>query len=486
MISGLWNGYSGLTAFEKALNVEANNSTNVNTVGYKSDDIRFEDMMYQYGYGKGTNLDSISKVMTQGNVKLTNNTYDVAIEGKGYFIVSDRKSNETFYTRAGNFYMAEDGLLQTQNGMKVLGLTPQSNSVVASNSAKTQFDETYTKNIVSKTISNNNFFQTINARATDYNTKAVDKGVSGEGYKTKSAQIADIEALIADYKSKLDLYSSNSTAVSSPSTSQITNVDMSGSMNQLVNTDNFIKIRVNNDEITQFFDTDMETTLKKLSDKISDIKGLSSTVNTTTGMLTINSLIPAKEVLIKDAQINENYLSVTNPQNAKLGSGIGLVNSSRQALKSALEFSNAELLDITNTLSLVGQESLSVNEIQLKLSNLNLSKNTFGTIEISEGVVFLKDNDNKFIVGKLQIAAFKNEQGLDPQGDNIYQTTSESGRAFYAGKLNKLVSSSLELSTANLGNSLTNLLVYQKAFEANSKSITASDEMLKTAIELKK
>jgi len=56
----------------------------------------------------------------------------------------------------------------------------------------------------------------------------------------------------------------------------------------------------------------------------------------------------------------------------------------------------------------------------------------------------------------------------------------------YAGDLNKIVSNSLELSTANVGTSLTNLLIYQKAFEANSKSITTSDEMLKTAIELRK
>ncbi len=486
MISGLWNGYSGLTAFEKALNVESNNSTNVNTVGHKADTISFEDMMYQNGYGKGTGIDSVSKVMTQGNVKLTNNAYDVAIEGKGYFIVSERKTNETFYTRAGNFYMAEDGLLQTQNGMKVLGLTPQSNNVVTSNPAKTQFDESHTKNIVSKTISNENFLQTINARTTDYNTSAVDKGTSGAGFKTKSAQVADIEALIADYKSKLDLYSSNSTAVASPSASQITNVNLATSMSQLVNENDFIKITINNEEITQSFDTDIETTMKKFSDKISNIKGLSSSVNSTTGMLTINSLIPAKEVTIKDAQINENYLTITNTQNASLGTGLGLVNSSRDALKSALEFSNAELLDITSTLSLVGQESLTVNEIQLKLSNLNLSKNTSGKIEISEGVIFLKDGDNKFIIGKLQTAHFTNEQGLLPQGDNVYQTSAESGRAFYAGKLNKLVSSSLELSTANMGSTLTNLLVYQKAFEANSKSITTSDEMLKTAIELKK
>lgn len=126
------------------------------------------------------------------------------------------------------------------------------------------------------------------------------------------------------------MYSSSSTAVGSPSTSQITNVNLSTSMSQLVGENDFIKITINNEEITQFFDTDIETTMKKLSDKISDIKGLSSSVNPTTGILTINSLIPAKEVTIKDAQINENYLGITNTQNASIGTGVGVVNSSRK------------------------------------------------------------------------------------------------------------------------------------------------------------
>lgn len=486
MIGSLWNGVSGLSAFEKALNVESNNSTNVNTIGHKADDIKFENMMYENGYGKGTSISSVSKIMTQGNLKQTNNNYDVAIEGKGYFIISDRKTNDTYYTRAGNFYMAEDGLLQTQNGMKVLGLTPQSNNIVTSDSTKTKFDDSYTENIVAQTIGNPNFLQTINARATNYTTSAVDKGVSGDGLKTKSAQIIDIDALITDYKNKLDLYSTTSTAVSSPSASQVTNIDLSTSMNQLINENDSIKVTIDNAEIRQAFDTDIATTMKKLSDKISNIKGLSSSVNTTTGLLTINSLIPAKEVKIKDAQINENFLNITNTQNATLGSGIGLVNSSRDALKTALEFSNAKLLDITSTMSLVGQESLSVNEIQMKLSNLNLSENSSGKVEISDGIIFLKDNGNKFIVGKLQTANFTNEQGLMPQGDNMYENTLESGRAFYAGTLNKIVGNSLEMSTSNMGNSLTNLLVYQKAFEANSKSITTSDEMLQTAIQLRK
>ena len=123
--------------------------------------------------------------------------------------------------------------------------------------------------------------------------------------------------------------------------------------------------------------------------------------------------------------------------------------------------------------------------MQLSLSNLNLS-NSMGDVVIEDGVVYVKDGENKFIVGKIQTAVFTNEQGLSPEGGNLYSVSDESGTAKYAGKLNKLVGSALEQSKANLGNSLTALLIYQKAFEANSKSITTSDELLKTAIELKK
>ena len=118
MISALWNGISGLNTFQKAINVESNNATNVGTLGYKSDVVSFEDMMYQNRYGKGSNVQSVTKAMSeQGGIKFTNYTFDVAIEGKGYFMVRDIKSDGTaqnYYTRSGNFKMASDGFLKTQ------------------------------------------------------------------------------------------------------------------------------------------------------------------------------------------------------------------------------------------------------------------------------------------------------------------------------------------------------------------------------------
>jgi flagellar hook protein FlgE len=486
MIGSLWNGISGLNSFEKALSSESNNISNVSTVGYKEDIITFEDMMYNSRYGKGTRVEAVSKAMSQqGGIKLTNSDYDVAIEGKGYFIVGDLADNgkvERFYTRAGNFKIAEDGILKTQNNMNILGLSS------VSVPANTKFDDKYTEVIASQIANNSNALQSINARSTNYLTtvRSDDITNSGNNYKTKSAKIADIQALITDYKNKLELYASNSTATPSNSTSQITNVNLSTSMASLVNESDILKITINNNEIKQQFDTDIATTLKKFSDKISNIQGMSSSIDTNTGLLTINSLIPAKEVIIKDAQINESFLSTTNTQNATLGSGIGLVNSSKNVLKTALEAAGAEFLDITSTISLANQDNLTqADKIQLSLSKLNLSNN-IGTIEIDNGVIYSKDGENKFVLGKIQTANFINEQGLSPQGNNLYQVSADSGEAYNARYQNKLVGSALEQSKANLNNSLTALLIYQKAFEANSKSITTSDDMLQTAIQLKK
>jgi flagellar hook protein FlgE len=485
MISALWNGISGLNTFEKAINVESNNATNVNTVGYKEDVVTFEDMMYQNRYGKGANVQNVTKAMSQqGGIKFTNDTYDVAIEGKGYFIVGDNKQDGTiqnYYTRAGNFKMAPDGFLKTQNNMDVLGLSS------VSTPANTSFTDNYSRTIASQTVNNINFLETINAKSTDYKLSAqsdVLADTTGNNYKTKSAKLSDVDALIADYKSKLELYASNSTVAATASTSQVTTVDYSNYLSELINENDVINITINGNVIKQQFDTDIQTTLKMFSDKISNIQGLGSTIDSS-GKLTINSLIPGKEVKIDLAEINKNLVVPLNITDAKLGTGKGAVDSSKVALESVLGRAGAQLLEIDSKIDLTGQESLTVDKMQLSLSNLNLS-NSMGDVVIEDGVVYVKDGENKFIVGKIQTAVFTNEQGLSPEGGNLYSVSDESGTAKYAGKLNKLVGSALEQSKANLGNSLTALLIYQKAFEANSKSITTSDELLKTAIELKK
>ena len=541
MIGGLWNGLTGLATFEKALNVESNNSTNVNTVGYKEDIVNFADLMYENNasnlYGKGSSVASVSKAMyQQGGVKITNNPYDVAIEGRGYFIVENlntKGERETFYTRAGNFKINESGILKTQNDMNILGLS----SVKTFNSTDdvNEFGSKYSNFVASQNIGNTDNLITINAKATDYKTTANADDIlnSGNNYKTKSSKINDIDALISDYKNRLKDYSLNSTATPSESVVQKTDISFTNYKDLLQDKNSNIKVSIDNNQISQTFVSTVSTqdfktslyaslspaqqlvygnpsgaltqaqsdmydleaskiaTMKAFSDKISNTVGLNSSIDTTTGVLNITSLIPGKTVKINEAFINDNNFNsgIATTQEAKLGSGIKMVESSRDALKVALQKADADLLEITNTVSLDNEKNNKLNNLsslQLNLSNLNLSKNSIGEVEISDGIIYVKDGENKFVVGKLQTAAFTNEQGLLSQGDNLYEISNETGNIYNAVNLNKLVGTSLEESKANLANSLTALLIYQKAFEANSKSITTADDMLQTAIQLKK
>ena len=517
MIGGLWNGVTGLTTFEKALNVESNNSTNVNTVGYKEDVINFADLMYQRNgagqYGKGSNVATVSKAMyQQGNVKITNYPEDVAIEGKGYFIVEDLDSKgvrQTFYTRAGDFKINEKGFLQTQNEMNILGLS--STKTFNSTNDVSEFGNRYSNFVASQNIGNADNLITVNAKATDYKTTASSDNISNSGtnYKTKSSKINDIDALITDYKKKLDNYSLNSTATPVASVSQKTDITFANYKDLLQNRDSFIKVNIDDNQISQAFvsetaSQDFKTTLyssltpaqqlvygnpsgalteaqndmydleaskiatmKAFSDKISNTVGLTSSIDTTTGVLNITSLIPGKTVKINEAFINDNSFNsgITTTQEAKVGAGIDMVNSSRDALKTALQKAGADFLEITNTVSLDNEKNNKLNNLsslQLNLSNLTLSKDSIGEVEISEGILYVKDGENKFVVGKLQTAGFTNEQGLVSQGNNLYEISNETGNIYNAVNLNKLVGSSLEQSKASIANSLTALLIYQK------------------------
>jgi flagellar hook protein FlgE len=486
MIGSLWNGISGINAFEKALNVESNNSSNVNTSGHKADQVRFEDMMYQNGYGSGTGVETVRKNFSQGQLQPTGNTFDVAIEGKGYFIVRNPETQTNEYTRSGNFKLGNDGTLHTQDGSKVLGLTPQENTVISSDPTLNQFTNIHTKFIAAASIGNANFLESINSRTSDYTQSAKDSGVSGNEYKTKSSKINDIDALILDYKTKLDTYSKNPNATSVASTNQLTSINYSNSKDDLLTNDDFIKVTINNVEIKQTFDTDIETTLKKFSDKISSIKGFTSSVDTASGIVSINSLVPGQSNTILDGAINNKTALVTDVQSATSGSGQLMVENSRDALKKSLELADAKFMNISNKISLANQDDLNINDIQLKLNNLTLSENTFGVVSIEEGIIYLKDGENKFLVGKLETAYFTAEDELNPLGNNNYGTNASSGTAKNARLINTLHTSTLEASNSNVRESLTNLMVYQKSFEANSKSITTSDELLKTAIALRK
>ena len=129
---------SGLDADQQALSVVANNLSNMNTVGYKDEQVNFQDLFYKtlgtngsgdaLQVGAGCSVGSVSGNFTTGNVESTSVPTDAAINGNGFFVTQE--NGQTEYTRAGNFQVSNTGYLTTQDGQNVMGY-PATNGVVS-------------------------------------------------------------------------------------------------------------------------------------------------------------------------------------------------------------------------------------------------------------------------------------------------------------------------------------------------------------------
>ena len=146
----------------------------------------------------------------------------------------------------------------------------------------------------------------------------------------------------------------------------------------------------------------------------------------------------------------------------------------------------AEFMEITTRVDQTSTQS----SLQLRLDKLGISDSKFGSFSVDEtGLITITEGGVQYAVGQVSIARFTNNQGLLAVGNNNFQATQESGKAIYSINNNNtsgMQGKTLELSEADLSESLVNLMVFQRAFEANAKSITTADEMLTTLINLKR
>jgi len=132
MMRSLWTAATGMVAQQLNIDVISNNLANVNTASFKKSRAEFEDLMYQTMRIAGSSTDgdnripvglqvgmgvrpvAVHKFFQQGDFQNTGNTWDVAIEGDGFFQVM--VGDQEMYTRAGAFKLNEDGTIVTANG----------------------------------------------------------------------------------------------------------------------------------------------------------------------------------------------------------------------------------------------------------------------------------------------------------------------------------------------------------------------------------
>lgn len=136
MNSALWVAKTGLDAQQSRMAVVSNNLANVNTTAFKRDRASFQDLMYQnikqagaqtstqtqsptgMMVGTGVRIGATSKLFSQGNMQNTGNSFDVAINGRGFFQIQ-MPDGTLAYTRDGSFSVDSTGALVTASGYPV-------------------------------------------------------------------------------------------------------------------------------------------------------------------------------------------------------------------------------------------------------------------------------------------------------------------------------------------------------------------------------
>ncbi len=385
MVGALWTGISGLGGSQTGLDNESNNIANVNTIGYKASRVSFADQMYQDRIGKGVTSFDVEKMYTQGNLKNTGVSYDMALSGDGFFQVKD--GADTYYTRAGNFRMGEGGTLEDVGQKKVQGWAIQpvtDDDITATDPNAKFFTNDFTKLLGNKIIRDTTSIETIVAKATDYGTTAeTDNNTvfNGAGYKSASTKIADVEELITEYNSALSVYAEadpKPTASTSLAQKDLLNFPLTGG--ELAEGDE-VYAYIDGRKYSVSFDTDNATTMKNFADKISDTTGFKAylTGDTTSpfdpdtqtapelGYVVIEGLVPGRQYRVTefgwtDAS-NDNAASkgdVVNVQPSVLGTGMGHINSIRDAMAEAV---SGKQMDVYTSAEIAFDQAVAANNV---------------------------------------------------------------------------------------------------------------------------
>ncbi len=136
---------SGLKAASGDLDVISNNVANSNTTGFKKSRAEFADVFAVTDLGSssstpgsGVRLANVAQQFSQGNISFTDNNLDLAISGRGFFIVNDGGANE--YTRAGAFGVDRDGFFSNSSGQQLIAFGADPNGIISGAAAPLQLN----------------------------------------------------------------------------------------------------------------------------------------------------------------------------------------------------------------------------------------------------------------------------------------------------------------------------------------------------------
>ena len=444
MMRSMYSGVSGLRVHQTRMDVIGNNIANVNTVGFKSGRVVFSDVFSQLSRGaSGPNLDTgrggtnpmqiglganvyaIDNLMMRGSVQRTDNPTDIAIDGEGFFIVRGGMYDSYKFTRAGNFTLDAVGNLVTPAGLNVMGWQAY----------------TYEPSTGRYIFDTEQPLEEINIY---YDTHNGNKRI-----------IAPAQTTLAQLSGNLDADSADGTTFKVP----------------------FIAY----DEIGNKHDITVEFTAQT--------PALSGTDRIREWTYEI---LPGSSFDIVSGGTGSVTFGIGNSAGSSVSNGVVIDPTAPQ-----------DLVILSNDPSIASQLTFQIDFSDItqyaSASNVKASRvdgyttGTFETFSIgSDGVISaVYSNGQMKPLAQIALATFENPGGLLKEGDNLFSQTTNSG-AFTKGVLptyegtGQLAPGTLEMSNVDLSREFSDMIVTQRGFQANTRIITTSDEMLQELVNLKR
>lgn len=463
MMRSLYSGVSGLQNHQTRMDVIGNNISNVNTTGFKRGRVNFQDMISQQvggaakpteelggvnpkDVGLGMTIATIEQVFSQGNLQTTGVSTDVAIQGNGFFILKD--GDESFYTRNGQFGLDSNGtLVNPANGQRVQGWMARDlngEQIVQTAATPTDLVVPVGSKDPAKATENVLFACNLNKNTPEILEGASESDIAKGTWGT--------EEKIYDSFGNEHLLSVSFTKVPGVANSwQATvnvdadNADFTQTRIGLGTTDG-----VQNTFIVNFDNYGQLASVEDSSGNISNQEG---------------EIVLQTSFTVPEANADENG----NPYRQTFNINLGTIGSMKNTITQSASKS---------TTKAYSQDGYTLGYLD------NFKIDSSGTIT---GVY---SNGTNRVIGQLALATFANDRGLEKAGNNTYVETNNSGQANIgesgiAGK-GSLLAGALEMSNVDLSEQMTDMIVTQRGFQSNAKTIQTADTLLETVLSLKR
>ncbi|RJP73386.1 MAG: flagellar hook-basal body complex protein [Candidatus Abyssobacteria bacterium SURF_17] len=546
--TALFNAVSGLSTLSQSLNVIGDNLANVNTIGFKASNALFQTVFSQtlvgataptssvlgtnpIQLGLGVRLGAIKRSFGQGSLNATGSSSDLALQGRGFFILSDGVGQS--FTRDGSFAVAVDGtLVDPSTGLRVQGwqavdgvVTPTgsvgdivipvgisivretSNALLSGNldaSGAIATTGTVTDGPATNDTSTGLAATAATLLTNLENTSAVNLGLAAGDTITITGTKGGAD--IAGTFSVTGASTLGDLAAAIQSTFGIVNgsvtVDADGSITITGDpgTGNAIAdVELTAADGTGTARTDFNAHFNPgggtAFTEITAADGESFVLSGLNVFDSLGNSVPLTITFTRTGPNTVSYLA-ESPFGTPVGSGTitydtdgqfvsvdnAVINIDRSGTGAAtplditLDFSDTTLLSGTNTLALSSQDGFPIGSLE----EFFVGANGVITGGFSNGL--------SLVLGQVALAVFANQEGLLAIGDNQYVTSANSGDPVIGeattGSRGAIVGGFLEGSNTDLATEFTNIIIAQRGFQANARTITAADVLLEEVISL--